>query len=261
MLVPINQQYFVLAIVATGILGAGLFKSIHSIYKTRERMYVFTSVFCILFMLMLLFSAIENFMLAGLMLVPLWILSLIWLWKYPPRKWVQQPLMQQAIKKELEKKKWSSKEPLKLSDFASYGAWVKLASKYGMRKALFVLYFFFLGINIGVRLCLYIIGVPLWPSSAASIVIIPIFFLYSMREIIRKFLEAEGIKERKEETHESLKEPKELYGMLLSAYTQFYGSRNRQVLDDKITALMKQGLSREEAIRKLAEKEGLIEKA
>jgi len=259
--VPINQQYFVLAIVATGILLAGLFKSIHSIYKTREHMYVFTSVFCILFMLMLLFSATENFMLAGFMVVPLSLLSLIWWWKYPPRKWVQQPQMQQAIQKEVEKKRWSSKEPLKLSDFASYRAWIKIASKYGMRKALSVLYFFFLGINIGVHLCLYIIGVPLRPSSAASIVVIPIFFLYFMREIIRKFLEAEGIKERKEGTHESPKELKELYGMLLSAYTQFYGSRNRQVLDDKITALTKQGLSREEAIRKLAEKEGLIEKA
>ena len=51
-----------------------------------------------------------------------------------------------------------------------------------------------------------------------------------------------------------------LYGMLLSTYTQFYGSKSRQVIEDKISSLLKQGLSRKESIRKLSEKEGLIEK-
>jgi len=259
--VPINQQYFVLSVVAIGFLAVALSKSIQFAYKTKDRMFVLPSVWCILIMLMFFFFVIENVAFAIIMILLAFITSFVWWWKYPLKKWMQGPPMQQAIKKELEKKKWSSKEPLKLSDFASYRAWVKLASKYGMRTSLFIYYLFLLIIGIGVRLSLYVIWVPLWPSSVASIVITPIPLAYIMREMIRKFLEAEGIKERKEETHESLKEPEELYGMLLSAYTQFYGSRNRQVLDDKITALMKQGLSREGAIRKLAEKEGLIEKA
>jgi len=50
----------------------------------------------------------------------------------------------------------------------------------------------------------------------------------------------------------------ELYGQLLMAYTQFYGARSTQVLEDKLGLIMKKGLSREKAIRELAEKEKLI---
>jgi len=56
------------------------------------------------------------------------------------------------------------------------------------------------------------------------------------------------------------KKPVDLYDELSYAYTQFYGKISRQVLEDKIDSLIKRGLGREEAIRKLAEKEGLIEK-
>jgi len=63
-----------------------------------------------------------------------------------------------------------------------------------------------------------------------------------------------------QEVYPSPKIHERLYDMLLSTYTQFYGRRSRQVIEDKISSLLKQGLSREVAIRKLAEKEGLIEK-
>jgi len=53
--------------------------------------------------------------------------------------------------------------------------------------------------------------------------------------------------------------PKTLYEQLLYKYANFYGG-GRLVLESKIKSLVKQGLSREEAIRKLAEKEKLIEK-
>jgi len=52
----------------------------------------------------------------------------------------------------------------------------------------------------------------------------------------------------------------ELYEQLLLAYTQFYGARSGEALENKVRSLTKQGLSREEVIHKIAEKEGLIKK-
>ena len=51
----------------------------------------------------------------------------------------------------------------------------------------------------------------------------------------------------------------ELYDRLLHAYSYRYGAP-RQVLEIDIESLMKQGLNREEAIKRLAEKKKIIEK-
>lgn len=60
---------------------------------------------------------------------------------------------------------------------------------------------------------------------------------------------------------EPAEKPENLYEQLLYVYRHFYGGgRNRLVLEHKIKSLETQGLRREEAIRKLAEKEKLIEK-
>jgi len=59
----------------------------------------------------------------------------------------------------------------------------------------------------------------------------------------------------KEVPHEK---PLDFYDELSYAYTQFYGRRSKQVLEDKMKSLMKRGLGREEAILELAKKEGLI---
>jgi len=51
-----------------------------------------------------------------------------------------------------------------------------------------------------------------------------------------------------------------LHEQLFNLYIPIHGGRTKQVLEKKIESIAKQGLNREEAIRKLAEKEGLIEK-
>ena len=56
---------------------------------------------------------------------------------------------------------------------------------------------------------------------------------------------------------EQVKTFEELYEQLVQVYTQFYGGKGD--LESKIKSSMDQGLSREEAIHKLAEKEKLIE--
>ncbi len=58
-----------------------------------------------------------------------------------------------------------------------------------------------------------------------------------------------------------VEEPKkpDLYKQLRHVYMLIHGSGSRRLLEHKIKSLMKEGLSREEAIIKLAEKEKLIE--
>jgi len=69
----------------------------------------------------------------------------------------------------------------------------------------------------------------------------------------------EGLREEVSEPM-SIKRTGELYEVLLSSYIQFYGYRGRQVMEDKISSLKKRGLNQEQAIYRLAEKEGLVEK-
>ena len=51
-----------------------------------------------------------------------------------------------------------------------------------------------------------------------------------------------------------------LYERLIRAYSKLYG-RGARMVDRKIQAYMKEGLSREEAIKRLAEKEGFLERS
>ncbi len=66
---------------------------------------------------------------------------------------------------------------------------------------------------------------------------------------------------RKKDLNREMSDSDRLYGGLLQLYDKILGGSNgKRVLEDKIKKFMKQGLSREEAIKRLAEKEKIIEK-
>ncbi len=107
------------------------------------------------------------------------------------------------------------------------------------------------------------IGIAIIPYGLVIVLLCGLFLYYLFKPNVKTWFETEAlpITSGKIELSESklTKKAKELYGQLLYACTQFYGGRTRQVLEDKIDSLMKEGLSREEAILRLAQKERLIE--
>jgi len=107
-----------------------------------------------------------------------------------------------------------------------------------------------------------LIGIAIVPYGLIIVLPCGLFLYYLFKPNVRTWFESETIPiaSGKIQPPESqlTEKAEELYGQLLYACTQFYGSRTRQVLEDKINSLMKEGLSREEAIYKLAEKERLI---
>ena len=107
-------------------------------------------------------------------------------------------------------------------------------------------YYFKINRQEGTAVCIGVDNPKLFANSLTKI-------MPNIASNLLKEIEKEAKKMKAKEP----KTPEEFYEKLLYIYTNIYGGGKR-VLELKIKSFMKQGLSREESIRKLAEKEKLI---
>ena len=118
--------------------------------------------------------------------------------------------------------------------------------------AVFMILFFIIG------LIAFVTGLPYWLFLVISVGIKKVVLILCLVIILVILIASQVLDGVGQEV--APEKPADLYDGLSYSFTQFYGRRGKEVLEDKIKSLMKQGLSREEAIYRIAEKERLIEK-
>ena len=91
-----------------------------------------------------------------------------------------------------------------------------------------------------------------------SFLIVVLSFFTGIVSIVGGALFASKIEVEKLKAVKVPKRVEELYEKLLNAYSSVYGSRGKQKLEKKIEEYVNQGLTRNAAIRKVAEKEGYV---
>ena len=98
----------------------------------------------------------------------------------------------EQVEEELKrKKKWSAYDPIRISDYISVKAWIKLAAKYDMKTSLILSFIFYVGmgtiilLSAGLLVPLNIYHFIFFP------VIFPIFLTLITREYIRKTIETQ----------------------------------------------------------------------
>lgn len=92
-----------------------------------------------------------------------------------------------------------------------------------------------------------------------SFLIVVLSFFTGIISIIGGALFASKIEVEKPEAVKVPKRVEELYEKLLDAYSRVHGSHGKYKLEKKIEGYVKQGLTREAAILKVAEKEGYMD--
>jgi len=138
----------------------------------------------------------------------------------------------------------------------AFRLWLRLVSRYGLKKYVFLTWLCVMpaigglialilwprNLNIG-----YIIGYTFLASAGFAIM-----YYYYLKLSLKWALKEKELPER-ESVYRSVN-AEDLYRKLLDAYTPIWGSRLGAIrdLENKIRSCMKQGISREEAIRKIA---------
>ncbi len=142
--------------------------------------------------------------------------------------------------------------------FTTSTGWLRYGYSYGAGKTIFIMWLILTPICIGLLLIAGLsFGIGFIESSITSYITSStgclILSYYVLKSVLKKHLEMGKPLEA-----ELARSPEELYEEILRVYTEFYGGGqtiNRQVLENEIKSFTKQGLSREEAITKIAEKE------
>ena len=99
----------------------------------------------------------------------------------------------EQVEEELKrKKKWSPYDPIKISDYISVKAWIKLAAKYDMKTSLILSLIFYVGMGTIILLSASLL-MPLNTYHFIFFpVILPIFLALITREWIRKTISSPG---------------------------------------------------------------------
>ncbi len=155
-------------------------------------------------------------------------------------------------------KEMGSSAPLRTRDiFITKTGWLGFAYKYGAARYVLLLWLFMVPCLSG-----FLFALNLWLRNMDAGSIVSYTVTFSTGIAVMTYATLKSVLEKNHQETEEPSEAKvtrnaeELYEQLLHAYTRFYGE-GRLVLEDEIKSFMKQGLSREEAITKIAEKEKL----